>query len=345
MNTRDFNMQSSIGIIGSGSFGTALAVNFSKFTPNVYLKCRSSKFAEILSKERQNEYYLKGIRLDANIEVTDSYETVFNNCRIIFLVVPSNAMQETLSKIKTYENKFNLHDYIFINTAKGLGDKSMDMPHRVFAKALGMLDRYAVLSGPSFAVEVSRHLPTAVCVASFNEKILDELKIFFKNIVNFRIYTLSDVIGVELGGGLKNIMALAAGISDGLNLGNNARAALLTRGIVEMTRFGEALGADRLTFTGLSGLGDLILTSTSDLSRNRSVGLGLGKGRDLKSILNDMKMVAEGIVTTKSVHIIAKEKNIYMPITGVVYSVLYEGLMPKDAIVRLLERDIKNEFV
>lgn len=340
-------MQSSIGIIGSGSFGTALAVNFSKFAPNVYLKCRSREFAETLNRERQNEYYLKGVGFDENIKVTDDYETVFKNCTIIFLVVPSKAMHETLQEIKTYENKFNLRDYIFINTAKGLGDKSMDMPYRVFAKTLGesMLDRYAVLSGPSFAVEVSVHLPTAVCVASFNKKILDELKIFFKNIVNFRIYTLSDVTGVELGGGLKNIVALAAGISDGLNLGNNARAALLTRGIVEMTRFGEAMGANKLTFTGLSGLGDLILTSTSDLSRNRSVGVALGTGKSIESVLKDMKMVAEGVATTKSVHIIAKEKNIYMPITEVVYSVLYEGLKPKDAMIRLLERDIKNEFI
>lgn len=340
-------MQKSIGIIGSGSFGTALAVNFSKFAPYVYLKCRSKEFAEKLKRERQNEYYLKGVPFNENIIITDDYETIFKNCHIIFLAVPSNALQETLLKIKTYEDKFNLYDYIFINTAKGLGDKSMDLPHKVFSRALGdsMLERYAVLSGPSFAVEVSKHLPTAVCVASFNKKILDELTIFFKNIINFRIYTLNDVTGVELGGGLKNIIALAAGISDGLGLGNNARAALLTRGIVEMTRFGEAMGANKLTFTGLSGIGDLMLTSTSDLSRNRSVGVSLGKGESLDSILKGMKMVAEGVATTKSVHIIAKEKNIYMPITEVVYSVLYEGLKPKDAIIKLLERGIKNEFI
>ena len=340
-------MQRPIGIIGAGSFGTALAVNFSKFAPYIYLKCRSAEFAEKLKREKQNEYYLKGVPLSENIIVTDDYETIFENCHIIFLVVPSNVLQETLLDIKTYEDKFNLYDYIFINTAKGLGDKSMDLPHKVFSKALGnlMLERYAVLSGPSFAVEVSKHLPTAVCVASFNKKILDELKNFFRNIVNFRIYTLDDIIGVELGGSLKNIIALASGISDGLELGNNARAALLTRGIVEMTRFGEALGADRLTFTGLSGLGDLMLTSASDLSRNRSVGLRIGRGESLESILKGMKMVAEGVATTKSVHTIAKEKNIYMPITEVVYSVLYEGLKPKDAIIKLLERDIKNEFI
>ena len=149
---------------------------------------------------------------------------------------------------------------------------------------------------------------------------------------------------MELGGSLKNIIALAAGISDGLGLGNNARAALLTRGIVEMTRFGEAMGADRQTFTGLSGLGDLMLTAVSDLSRNRSVGVRIGRGETLDSILGGMKMVAEGVGTAKSVHVIAKEKNIYMPITEVVYSVLYEGLKPADAITMLLERDIKNEF-
>lgn len=340
-------MQNSVGIIGSGSFGTALAINFSKFAPFVYLKCRNKEFAETLERERQNKYYLKDALFNENIIITGNYEPVFNNCGIIFIVVPSSALKETLLEIKSYENRFNLSDYIFINTAKGMGDKSMNLPSKVFSEVLGesMMGRYAVLSGPSFAVEVSRNLPTAVCVASSNKKILDELKIFFKDIVNFRIYTLNDVIGVELGGGLKNIIALAAGISDGLGLGNNARAALLTRGIMEMTRFGEAMGADKLTFTGLSGIGDLMLTSTSDLSRNRSVGIRLGKGESLESILKGMKMVAEGVATAKSVHIIAKEKNIYMPITEVTYSVLYEGLKPRDAIAKLLERDIKNEFV
>ncbi|MHB1697617.1 MAG: NAD(P)H-dependent glycerol-3-phosphate dehydrogenase [bacterium] len=340
-------MKKPIGIIGSGSFGTALAVNFAKFAPEVYLKCHRGEFAEELKTKRYNEYYLKGVHLDENIIITGDYEAVFKNCRIIFLAVPSVALKNTLIDIKKHEDKFNLNGCIFINTAKGLGDKSMDLPHKVFESVFGisMLERYAVLSGPSFAAEVSRHLPAAVCIASFNDKILDELKAFFKDIINFRIYTLNDVKGVELGGGLKNIIALAAGISDGLGLGNNARAALLTRGIVEITRFGEALGADRQTFTGLSGLGDLMLTSTSDLSRNRSVGIRIGKGESLGSILSGMKMVAEGVVTTKSVYAIAKEKNIYMPITGVVYSVLYEGLKPADAIVKLLERDIKDEFV
>ncbi|HEC24539.1 MAG TPA: NAD(P)-dependent glycerol-3-phosphate dehydrogenase [bacterium] len=340
-------MKEPIGIIGSGSFGTALSVNFAKFAPEIYLKCRSKGFAEELKAKRYNEYYLKGVFLDENIIITDDYETVFENCRIIFLVVPSSALKNILIDIKRYGDRFNLRDYIFVNTAKGLGDKSMNLPYKVFESILGtsMLERYAVLSGPSFAVEVSKNLPTAVCAASFNDKILDELKIFFKNIINFRIYTLNDVKGVELGGAIKNIIALAAGMSDGLGLGNNARAALITRGIVEMTRFGEALGADKRTFTGLSGLGDLMLTSTSNLSRNMTVGIRIGKGEKLYSILNGMKMVAEGVATAKSVYKIAKGRDIYMPITNVVYSVLFEGLKPADAIVRLLERDIKDEFI
>ncbi len=340
-------MNKTVGIIGSGSFGTALAVNFSKFADEVYLKCRSKEFAEELKIKRYNEYYLKDVRLGENITVTGDYETVFKNCKIIFLTVPSKALKNTLLEIKENEDKFDLGSYIFLNTAKGLGDESMNLPSEVFKSVFGekMFARYAVLSGPSFAAEVSRYLPTAVCIASQNDEILNEIKNFFRNAVNFRVYTLNDVKGVELGGSLKNVIAIAAGVSDGLGLGNNARAALLTRGIVEMTRFGEAMGADRQTFTGLSGIGDLMLTAASDLSRNRTVGLRIGRGENIDSILNGMKMVAEGVATTKSVHNIAKEKNIYMPITEVVYSVLYEGLKPADAIIKLLERDIKDEFI
>ncbi len=340
-------MNKTVGIIGSGSFGTALAVNFSKFADEVYLKSRSKEFAEELKIKRCNDYYLKDVKLDKNINVTSDYETVFKNCKIIFLTVPSKALKNTLLEIKENKDKFDFDSYIFLNTAKGLGDESMKLPSEVFKSVFGekMFERYAVLSGPSFAAEVSMHLPTAVCIASHNNEILNEIKNFFKNAVNFRIYTLNDVKGVELGGSLKNIMAIAAGVSDGLGLGNNARAALLTRGIVEIKRFGEAMGADSQTFTGLSGIGDLMLTATSDLSRNRTVGFRIGRGENIDAILKGMKMVAEGVATTKSVHNIAKEKNIYMPITEVVYSILYERLKPSEAIIKLLERDIKDEFI
>lgn len=340
-------MNNSIGIIGSGSFGTALAVNFSGYTSNIYLKCRDDKTAEKLIKTRSNEDYLPGVPICENIKVTSDYSQIFDNCKIIFLAIPSSGLREILLEIKNLDGKYNIYDYIFVNTAKGMGDKSMELPHLVFSGVMGDrgLNCYAVLSGPSFAAEVARNLPAAVCVASFNNRNLEELKSFFHNISNFRIYTLTDVLGVELGGSLKNIIAIAAGVSDGLNLGNNARAALLTRGVVEMTRFGVAAGADKVTFTGLSGLGDLILTSTSDLSRNRTVGIRIGRGEDLKNILKSMNTVAEGVATARSIYLVAKEKNIYMPITGIVYSILYESLKPKDAISRLLERDIKNEFI
>ena len=334
------------GIIGAGSFGTALAVNFSKYTDKVYLKCRNPEFAKKLKQCRQNPDYLPGIVLKENIIIEDRFEPVFKNADIIFLVVPSIALKSTLEEIKQYDAQFNFNDYIFINTAKGVGLNTLEMSHKVFSDVFGkqMLERYAMLSGPSFAAEVAVGLPTAVCIASFNNSVLAGVKEFFKNNQNFRIYTLNDVIGLELGGALKNIIALASGISDGLKLGYNARAALLTRGIAEITRFGEAMGADRQTFAGLSGIGDLILTSTSDLSRNRTVGLKIAMGMSLDSIVNGMKMIAEGVTTTKSVHILAKQKNIYMPITEIVYLVLYEGLKLQDAITMLLQRDIKNEF-
>ncbi len=334
------------GIIGTGSFGTALAVNFAKYTDKVYLKCRNPEFAKKLRQCRQNFDYLPGVELEENIIIEDTFEPIFKNANIIFLVVPSLALKSTLEEIKQYGAQFDFSEYIFINTAKGVGLNTLEMPHEVFSEILGkkMLENYAMLSGPSFAAEVAVGLPTAVCIASSNDLLLSDIKDFFKNNQNFRIYTLHDVKGLELGGALKNIIALAAGISDGLKLGYNARAALLTRGIAEITRFGEAMGADRQTFAGLSGLGDLILTSTSDLSRNRTVGLKIAQGLSLDSITHNMKMIAEGVTTTKSVHILAKQKNIYMPITEIVYLVLYEGLKPHDAIKMLLKRDIKNEF-
>ncbi len=339
-------MENSVGIIGAGSFGTALSINFSKVVDKVYLKCRTRKSAQKLRKAGQNPDYLEGLPFSGNIIITDKFEPLFENCRIIFLAVPSLALKDTLIGIKKYGGVFDLNNYIFVNTAKGVGEQTLEMPHEVFSDVLGkpMLERYAALSGPSFAVEVGQCLPTAVCIASYSSYVLNTLRAFFKNIYNFRIYTLNDVVGVELGGALKNIIAIACGISDGLYLGYNARAALITRGMIEMTRFGEAMGADMRTFTGLSGIGDLILTSTSDLSRNRTVGIKIGQGMDLTSILKGMKMIAEGVATTKSVHLIAKQKNIYMPITDVVFSVLYEDLKPKDALRLLLERDIKDEF-
>jgi glycerol-3-phosphate dehydrogenase (NAD(P)+) len=334
------------GIIGAGSFGTALAVNFAKYTDKVYLKCRNPEFAKKLKQYRQNFDYLPGIVLEENIIIEDTFEPVFNNANIIFLVVPSLALKSTLEEIRRHDAQFDFSKHIFINTAKGVGLNTLEMPHEVFSDIFGkkMLERYAMLSGPSFAAEVAAGFPTAVCIASSNDLLLADIKNFFRNNQNFRIYTLNDVKGLELGGALKNIIALASGISDGLKLGYNARAALITRGIVEITRFGEAMGADRQTFAGLSGLGDLILTSTSDLSRNRAVGLKIAQGMSLESITHGMKMIAEGVTTTKSVHILAKQKNIYMPITEIVYLVLYEGLKPNDAIKMLLKRDIKNEF-
>ncbi len=335
-----------LGIIGGGSFGTALAVNFSRFIPDIFLKFRDKKTEEEISQRRINDIYLPGVRIRENVNITSDYEDIFENCGIVFLTIPSGSLRGVLTEIKSFRKDFNLNEYIFINTAKGMGDKSMELPHRVFSEVMGgsLLERYAILSGPSFAVEVARNLPTAVCVASFNNGVLEELRRFFQGIMNFRVYTLNDILGVELGGSLKNIIAIAAGVSDGLNLGNNARAALLTRGVVELTRFGKAFGADKQTFTGLSGLGDLMLTASSNLSRNRTVGLRIGRGEILESILKSMNTVAEGVETTRSVYRIAKEKGIYMPITGVVYSLLFEGLKPKEAIIKILERDIKNEF-
>ena len=242
-----------------------------------------------------------------------------------------------------------IHPYLspqvkIVSATKGIENNTLFTMSKVLKEALAFNDgeRLAVLSGPSFAIEVGREVPTAVTIASENQELAGEVQHIFST-PYFRVYTNPDVVGVELGGALKNVIAIATGISDGLGFGYNTRAALITRGLAEMSRLALKMGANTLTLAGLAGLGDLVLTCTGELSRNRSVGVKLGEGIGLTQILKDMKMVAEGIKTTKSAYDLSKKMNVEMPITEQVYNILYHDKDPKEAVIELMGRDLKVE--
>jgi glycerol-3-phosphate dehydrogenase (NAD(P)+) len=329
-----------IGVIGAGSWGTTLANHLIRKGHCVTLWVYEKELCEIILKERRNPIYLPDILIEKDILPTNSIEEACNNKDIIIFVVPSHVIRGVIKKAVPFINKG-----IVISATKGIENKSLLTTSQILKELLPerMHKKISVLSGPSFAREVAIGLPTAVAVASEEIGVAQYIQGLFSTPF-FRIYTNSDVIGTELGGALKNVIAIAVGISDGLGLGNNARAALITRGIAEMIRLGTKLGANPITFSGLAGFGDLVLTCTSDLSRNRTVGLKLGQGMNLREVLQDMKMVAEGVKTTKAVFELAKRHDVEMPITEQVYKVLYKGKSPYDAVKTLLSRNLRDEF-
>jgi glycerol-3-phosphate dehydrogenase (NAD(P)+) len=248
-------------------------------------------------------------------------------------------MREVLEQTVAYVDPAT----IVVSASKGIENDTLKRMTEVLAEVLGGQERLAVLSGPSFAVEVSRGVPTAVTVAAHDDAVSRFVRDAFAT-PRFRIYTSTDVVGVELGGAVKNVIAIATGISDGLRYGDNARAALVTRGLAEISRLGIALGGDRLTFMGLAGLGDLVVTCTGELSRNRNVGLRLGRGETLDDILAEMTMVAEGVLTTRSVRDLASHYDVQMPITEEVHEILYHAKRPEVSVEELMTREFKPEF-
>jgi glycerol-3-phosphate dehydrogenase (NAD(P)+) len=260
--------------------------------------------------------------------------------RIILMAVPSHVYRHVAMQML----EFLKGPVVVVSATKGIENESLKTMSGIWRQIMpGSIDwDYAVLSGPSFAREVVKKAPTAVTVASASKEVAEEIQQLFSTDY-FRVYTSTDVIGVELGGALKNIIALAAGIVDGLGLGHNTRAALMTRGLAEMSRLGTSMGADPLTFLGLAGVGDLVLTCTGDLSRNRTVGYKLGQGKKLAEILAEMRMVAEGVKTTRSVHHLAQQKEIDMPICEQMYRILYEDQPPEKALDSLMQRELKHE--
>ncbi len=334
-----------VAVIGAGSWGTALTKPVGDLGHPVSLWAHRAEHVAELQANRENKTYLPGFVLPETVTpVADLREAVAGHA-IVIMVVPSHVFREVFAGLEPY-----LEDDVYVVSAsKGIENSTLLTMTQVMEDVLSSSGprgkrtvRTGVLSGPSFAREVADGLPTAVTVA-FQER---EAALYVQQMLStplFRVYAASDVIGLELGGALKNIVAIGAGICDGLGYGTNTRAALITRGLAEISRLGIAMGADPLTFSGLGGLGDLVLTCTGDLSRNRTVGLELGRGKQLRTILAEMNMVAEGVKTTRSAWNLARRVGVEMPILEQVYQVLYEDKPCRDAVRDLLARSLKEE--
>jgi glycerol-3-phosphate dehydrogenase (NAD(P)+) len=333
-------MSNDIGVVGAGGWGTALAKIVADKGERVTLWCHGADSFRQIVETRENRAYLAGICLPAEITVTQSLGEVVSNKRLVICAVPSHVVREVFSRAMDGLAQTTM---ILCGT-KGLEEGSLKTMGELFVDLLGAgrKKNLAFLSGPTFALEVARMLPAAVTVAAADESIAKSIQQILST-QNFRVYTSADVIGVQIGGVVKNVIAIAAGISDGLSLGHNARAALITRGLAEMTRLAVRMKADPLTLAGLPGLGDLILTCTGDLSRNRAVGLQIARGRSLHEITASTRTVAEGVRNTRSLYALAERLGVDMPIVGQMYQVLYAGKEPADAVRDLMLRSLKPE--
>ncbi|HHV74073.1 MAG TPA: NAD(P)H-dependent glycerol-3-phosphate dehydrogenase [Thermoanaerobacterium sp.] len=325
-----------VAVLGAGSWGTAMAIHLDSMSHNVCMWTRDQNQMEEIKKTGYNKKYLDA-KLPKSIDITTDMSHVVKNKKIIVLAVPSHAVRYVVEMIKGLIDK----SAIIVNLAKGLETSSLKRMSQVIQEIVD--NPVVVLSGPSHAEEVCRHIPTACVISSSDINACEYVQDVMMD-ENFRLYINKDLIGVELGGSLKNIIALGAGISDGLGFGDNTKAALMTRGLAEITRLGVALGSDPLTFLGLTGMGDLIVTCTSMYSRNRKAGIKIGQGKSLDEALNEIGMVVEGVNTTKSAYELSKIHNIEMPITNEIYSILFEGKNPREAVYSLMTRDKKHEM-
>ena len=334
-------MDAKIGVVGGGSWGTALANLLAVKGYPIDLWVYEPEVRASIETRRENEWFLPGVTLSDNLTATNDLERVAADRDLLLIVVPSHVMRETGQKMAGM-----VADRTIVATAsKGIENVTHLTMSGVLADTLTGIrpERLAVLSGPSFAKEVARQAPTAVTAASPSPETAQTVQKVFATPA-FRVYTSEDVIGVELGGAVKNVIAIAAGIIDGLGLGLNTRAALITRGLTEIRRLGVKMGANPRSFTGLAGIGDLILTCTGDLSRNHAVGRKIGEGMTLTEILADMRMVAEGVKTAKSVYNLSRKLGVEMPISHEIYHVLYDEASPSGALKRLMTRDLKDEL-
>lgn len=329
-----------ICVLGGGSWGTALGLHSARLGHDVCIWEYDPEMAKSHQLARENTRYLPNVRFPDNLEMRGDLQGALAEAELVLLVVPSQTMRSTLTAAAEWIPK----QAILCVASKGVEQNSLMTMDEVIGDVLGdqTKDRIAVLSGPSFALELALGKTTAVVIASKNPELAEITAEVFHG-GNFRAYHSDDVIGVEFGGALKNVMAIACGICDGAGLGDNCRAALITRGLAEITRLAVARGANPLTLAGLAGMGDLVLTCTGDLSRNRRVGIGLGEGRALSEILDELGQVAEGVMTARSAYNLGRKSNVEMPITQEVYAMLYEGKPVPEALADLLGRRRKAE--
>lgn len=328
-----------ISIIGAGAFGTAMAAAAARAGNQVLLWAHDPAVVEEIRRTGLNPNYLPGVKLDENVRATSDVAEAAMFSDVLFMVVPSHHYREVLGELAPHLTA----PVSVISGTKGIENETLERMSEISAHVLGdRMHAFAVLSGPTFALECARADPTVAVIASKDLELAQQLQQALSS-PTFRLYHSSDVIGVELAGSLKNVVAIAAGVLEGLGLGSNTNAALITRGLHEITRLGVALGGRLETFAGLAGMGDLVLTCTGALSRNRTVGVLLGQGKKLDDILRDAKFVAEGIKTSKSAKQLAERHQIEMPITTEMYRVLYENEAARGAIQRLMTRALKAE--
>jgi glycerol-3-phosphate dehydrogenase (NAD(P)+) len=329
-----------IAVIGAGSYGTCLAILAANAGHRVALWARDPAMIAALAADRENKAYLPGYRLPDAIEVTTDLAVAVRGKPIVLGVTPSHGIRDVLGRAAPHLDA----DTVVVNAAKGLEDGTLATIDEIYRQIFParIAARATFLSGPTFATEIAAGMPAAIVLAGRDP----ESTTFVQHALSydrFRIYSSEDVTGVLVGGALKNVVAIAAGVSDGLGLGSNARAGLITRGLAEITRIGVAMGAHAQTFAGLSGMGDLVLTCSGDASRNRRVGLALGQGRRMDEILGEMRMVAEGVKTTKVAHELAATLGVPAPLTDVMFAIVHQGAPAREAMTRLMSRALRSE--
>lgn len=332
-----------ISIIGAGSFGTALAIVLTENEFPVTMWAREKEVVDGINKNRVNPSYISDVKLPELVTATDNIDDAVKDSEMVIFATPTHALRTVAEKAKS---SFKGNE-IVVTVTKGIEKDTLMTPSQILKDVLGdviLEDQIGVLSGPSHAEEVSKYKPTTVVAAAYSNRVAHIIQDTFMTPM-FRVYVNHDIIGVEIGAALKNIMAIAAGVIDGLGLGDNVKAALITRGLHEMKRMGTKMGASQDTFSGLTGMGDLIVTCTSEHSRNRYVGYNIGQGKTLDEVISGMNMVAEGVKTTDSVYQWAVKNNVEMPITKAVHSVLFENKPPRDALYDLMTRNPKEEIV
>ena len=330
--------KSSILVIGAGSWGTALAIQFGRTGRHTLLWGRAADHPELLAEHRENRHYLPGAMFPESLEVEPDLVAGLARARDVLVAVPSHAFRKILEAIQPHLRS----DTRLAWATKGFELDTGKLPHQVASEIFGSSRPLAVLSGPTFAKEVGAGLPTALTVAATDPEFARELAEDISS-ENFRAYTTDDIVGVEVGGAVKNVLAIGAGICDGLGYGANTRIAMINRGLVEMTRLGIALGANKDTFMGLAGMGDLVLTCTDNLSRNRRMGLALASGQGIEEAQKEIGQVVEGVLAARAVWHVSRKLNVDMPICEQIYLILYENKAPQTAVEALMGRDLRQE--